>query len=130
MEAAALHGEREHALQHRQLAADFGPRRVHLPWGYPVPRERPNQRSPPDVVKQVLLAGIPRYTLYTITVRKRTEPKVFTAVRLDPELLAGLRQIQVEVGISVAEQIRRAVRQWLVQQGVGLPRRRSSKGSK
>jgi hypothetical protein len=39
--------------------------------------------------------------------------KVFFGIRLDPDLLAGLRQIEQDVGISVAEQMRRAVRTWL-----------------
>jgi metal-responsive CopG/Arc/MetJ family transcriptional regulator len=40
-------------------------------------------------------------------------PKKFTALRLDEELLEGLREVWKRDGVSVSEQIRRAVRTWL-----------------
>jgi metal-responsive CopG/Arc/MetJ family transcriptional regulator len=45
-------------------------------------------------------------------------PKKFTALRLDEELLEGLREVWERDGVSVSEQIRRAVRTWLKSRGV------------
>jgi hypothetical protein len=45
-------------------------------------------------------------------------PKKFTALRLDEELLDGLREVWERDGVSVSEQIRRAVRAWLKSRGV------------
>jgi hypothetical protein len=45
-------------------------------------------------------------------------PKKFTALRLDGELLDGLREVWERDGVSVSEQIRRAVRTWLKSRGV------------
>jgi antitoxin component of RelBE/YafQ-DinJ toxin-antitoxin module len=40
-------------------------------------------------------------------------PKQAMNLRIDDDLLAGLRRVRDEVGIPVSEQIRRAVREWL-----------------
>lgn len=45
-------------------------------------------------------------------------PKELTALRLDPEILAGLRAIKERDGIPVSEQIRRALLTWLHEKGV------------
>lgn len=42
-------------------------------------------------------------------------PKEATNVRLDPDLLDGMRRVRERVGIPVSEQIRRAIRDWLRQ---------------
>jgi hypothetical protein len=44
--------------------------------------------------------------------------RLFTAVRLDPDLVAGLERLREEHGPTVAESIRRAVRQYLERKGV------------
>ena len=41
-----------------------------------------------------------------------------TAFRIDPDILEGLQEIKVRVGIPLAEQVRRALRAWLEEQGV------------
>jgi hypothetical protein len=56
-----------------------------------------------------------------------------TAFRIDEELKAGLQEVWERDGIAVSEQIRRAIRVWLEQKGVGIktdrkrerPRKRS-----
>lgn len=46
-------------------------------------------------------------------------PKRVTTMRLEDEQLEGLRLIWERDGIPVAEQVRRAIRAWLIQRGVG-----------
>lgn len=41
-----------------------------------------------------------------------------TAFRIDPDILEGLQEIKRRVGIPLSEQVRRALRVWLEQQGV------------
>ena len=41
-----------------------------------------------------------------------------TNFRLESELLDGLLEVKARVGISVSEQVRRAIRAWLDRQGV------------
>ena len=45
-------------------------------------------------------------------------PKKFTGFRIDEELLDGLREVWDRDGITVAEQVRRAIRRWLDEKGV------------
>ena len=40
-------------------------------------------------------------------------PKVASNVRLDPDLLEGMRRVRQQRGIPVSEQIRRAIREYL-----------------
>jgi Arc/MetJ-type ribon-helix-helix transcriptional regulator len=40
-------------------------------------------------------------------------PKIASNIRLDPELLEGMRSIREALGIPVSEQVRRAVNEWL-----------------
>ena len=41
-----------------------------------------------------------------------------TAFRIDPDILEALQEIKSRVGIPLSEQVRRALRAWLEQQGV------------
>ena len=47
-----------------------------------------------------------------------TPVKRISAVRLDEALLKAMRQLQARDGISLSEQIRRALRPWLESKGV------------
>jgi hypothetical protein len=47
-----------------------------------------------------------------------------TTFRIDEDLLDGLREIQERDGIPVAEQVRRAIRQWLETRGTARTIRR------
>jgi hypothetical protein len=47
-------------------------------------------------------------------------PKELTALRIDPELLDGLRTIKERDGVPVSEQIRRALQAWLKANGVDV----------
>jgi hypothetical protein len=58
-----------------------------------------------------------------MTPRKKTG--YFT--KLDPEILVALRQYKTEVGVPVAEQIDRALRQWLAERGVLRSRTKGGK---
>lgn len=53
-------------------------------------------------------------------------PREYIGIRLDPELLKALRAVQERDGVPVSEQIRRAIRAWLVERGE-LPKPRPSK---
>jgi hypothetical protein len=57
-------------------------------------------------------------------------PRQITTFRLDTELLAGLREVWDRDGIQPSEQVRRAIRAWLVEKGVRVeaprPRKRSA----
>ncbi|MEO7890001.1 MAG: hypothetical protein ABIW19_08370 [Vicinamibacterales bacterium] len=44
--------------------------------------------------------------------------KRLTAFRIDEDLLEGLKEVQERDGVTIAEQTRRAIRAWLVDQGV------------
>ena len=53
-------------------------------------------------------------------------PKEPYLVKIDPELLAALREVQDRDGINVSEQIRRGIQLWLKSKGVtakAAPRR-------
>ena len=55
-----------------------------------------------------------------------------TTMRLDVDLLEGLRRIKQRDGIGVTEQVRRAIRAWLEQKGASpkpSTRRRSKGGA-
>jgi hypothetical protein len=57
-------------------------------------------------------------------------PKKLTNFRIDEELLTGLERLRLDRGISVSEQVRRAIQDWLVKQGVKVkaaPRRVSAR---
>jgi Ribbon-helix-helix protein, copG family len=43
--------------------------------------------------------------------------KKLAAFRLDPDLIAGMEAVKERTGAPVAEQVRRAIRQWLASQG-------------
>jgi hypothetical protein len=45
-------------------------------------------------------------------------PRTLTNFRIDPELLEALREIRQRDGLPIAEQIRRAIRQWVEGRGV------------
>jgi len=45
-------------------------------------------------------------------------PKKYAAFRLDEELLEGLDVVYERDGVSVPEQVRRAIRAWLGQKGI------------
>ena len=47
-------------------------------------------------------------------------PKRVTTMRIDDELLEGLREVWERDGVAVAEQVRRAIRAWLEQKGVDV----------
>ena len=48
---------------------------------------------------------------------------------LEPELSAGLKEIKDRDGVNESEQVRRAVRQWLISKGLELaPSARAQKG--
>ena len=47
-----------------------------------------------------------------------TPAKQLTALRLDDDLLEGMRRLQERDGISFSEQMRRAIRPWLESKGV------------
>lgn len=47
-------------------------------------------------------------------------PKKLVALRLDPDLIAGLERVKETTGAPVAEQVRRAIRAWLAEQGVDI----------
>lgn len=54
--------------------------------------------------------------VYTWAITPRVKVGFF--VKLNPEILAGLRQYKTDVGVPIAEQIDRALRQWLAERGV------------
>lgn len=43
-------------------------------------------------------------------------PKQPLQIRIDDDLMEGLRRVRDRVGVPVSEQIRRAIRVWLAQQ--------------
>ena len=47
-------------------------------------------------------------------------PLRLTNIRLEPELTEGLRRVKERDGISISEQVRRAVQDWLRRKGVKL----------
>lgn len=49
--------------------------------------------------------------------------KRLTNFRIDDELLAGLEAIRNRDGVSVSEQVRRAIRHWLERKGEGVKAR-------
>jgi hypothetical protein len=52
----------------------------------------------------------------------KRQPLRMTSLRLDVDLLAGLRQVKERDGVAVTEQVRRAVREWLSRKGVKIPK--------
>jgi propanediol dehydratase large subunit len=48
------------------------------------------------------------------------------SLRLDLDLLAGLRQVKERDGVAVTEQVRRAIREWLGRKGI--PAKTKTKG--
>ena len=53
-------------------------------------------------------------------------PKAVTTFRIDHELLEGLRHLKERDGVPISEQVRRAIKAWLVEKGVNVkaaPRR-------
>jgi antitoxin component of RelBE/YafQ-DinJ toxin-antitoxin module len=49
-------------------------------------------------------------------------PKQAMNLRIDDDLLDGLRRVRDDVGIPVSEQIRRAIRAWLAQFDTPAPK--------
>lgn len=43
--------------------------------------------------------------------------KELTAFRVDPDILAALREIRERVGIGISEQVRRALKAWIAEHG-------------
>ncbi len=57
-------------------------------------------------------------------------PKKLTAFRIDEELLQALAQVWERDGVTVPEQVRRAIRDWLQKKGVTVktaPRRAATR---
>lgn len=46
--------------------------------------------------------------------------RIVTTFRIDPDLLAGLREVQERDGVLVSEQVRRAIKMWLAEKGVSI----------
>ena len=71
--------------------------------------------------------------LYITSMPMTPSDKKQTAFRIDPDILEGLQEIKRQVGIPLSEQVRRALRAWLEQQGVRdkaeRPRAVTRKGS-
>lgn len=44
--------------------------------------------------------------------------KIFTGIRIDAYLLEGLERLKAETGTATAESVRRAIREYLVREGV------------
>ena len=57
-------------------------------------------------------------------------PKKYAAFRLDEELLEGLRDVYDRDGVSVPEQVRRAIRAWLEQKRVTVKADRKRAGTR
>jgi hypothetical protein len=47
-------------------------------------------------------------------------PKKYAGFRIDEELLAGLETIRERDGVTVPEQVRRAIRDWLQKKGLNV----------
>lgn len=47
-------------------------------------------------------------------------PKKLAAFRLDVDLIAGLEDVKRKTGAPIAEQVRRAIQQWLASHGVNI----------
>ena len=45
-------------------------------------------------------------------------PKEMTTIRLEPELLAAMREVKAREGIPVAVQVDFAAREWLARKGI------------
>jgi uncharacterized protein (DUF4415 family) len=54
----------------------------------------------------------------SVDIAAMTPPKQLTALRLDDDLLEAMRRLQERDGISLSEQVRRALRPWLEMKGV------------
>src|SRR5262249_11122512 len=68
------------------------------------------------------------HTYIVVTMRRKTSPDVARkpyTFYLDADLQEGLRQVKERDGVSESEQIRRAIRLWLEEQGVNKPAVRS-----
>lgn len=46
-------------------------------------------------------------------------PRLITTFRIEEELLDGLREVYDRDGVTVPEQVRRAIRAWLDLKGIG-----------
>jgi hypothetical protein len=49
-----------------------------------------------------------------------THPKRPYTLKIDQELLDALRHVKIRDGVSESEQIRRGIRLWLAQKGIGV----------
>ncbi len=47
-------------------------------------------------------------------------PRHVTTVRIDEELLEGMRNVEERDGVLVSEQVRRAIRAWLATKGFNV----------
>lgn len=47
-------------------------------------------------------------------------PKKLTAFRIDEDLLEGLQEVWERDGVTVPEQVRRAIRDWLLKKGIDV----------
>jgi hypothetical protein len=57
-------------------------------------------------------------------------PLIPTNFRLDEELLEALQRVKDREGIPVTEQVRRAIRAWLIERGEKLPKAQTRKTKK
>jgi len=57
-------------------------------------------------------------------------PLIPTNLRLESELLKGLRQVRERDGIPVSEQVRRAIQVWLKDKGVVVKAERKRAGTR
>jgi hypothetical protein len=52
-----------------------------------------------------------------------TQPKTFMAFRADPELASAMQKLHARDGISISEQMRRALTAWLTAKRVYTPKK-------
>ena len=57
-------------------------------------------------------------------------PKLISSYRIDEELIEAMRSVYERDGISVPEQVRRAVREWLKRRGVKVKAERKRPASR
>jgi hypothetical protein len=80
-----------------------------------VPRRRRDLRRespiPLDVPRCQVL-----YSAHAMTPSAKKQ----TAFRIEPEILSGLQTVKERDGVPVSEQVRRALRAWLGEKGVGV----------
>ena len=58
-----------------------------------------------------------------MTTAPKTAPKQFMAFRPDPEMARAMQRLQARDGISLSEQIRRSLSDWLAKKKVDYPKK-------